>query len=717
MLEQLIVDSASLPHTPEDYDILHKAIHELSSASQDQFDEIKREKWYHRVFDMVTFSQKGKKRLAEQISTVAQAQQILLELLLRLSENDNAISGMVRESFDDLKKLGEQNIYLLDRIKKLENAALGLYTDTDIHNFSQKEKQILCACLYKISETSTDSSDQQQEFANFIVLNLNTNVQMDKPFEALSKLEYSSRKKIIICCLEYMYLKTCSNNSYDDYESFIDELDIGSKTLKIFQAQINALYKLRGKAGFLEPFYEETSGKTDEIFEIDFDFTPEEDDLYTEISDEYISSLLYIPVGQEKTFQYQNVHIQAYINCEGNLSFDHCTLVFDEAEKAGQIILNTNSCLSITNSTIICKGYIGNDLIIGKGHNKVSIISSTLLDCMHLVHLVNCLSFNLKNCKVENCWEGFVNVLQEKEANTSCEISNNLFSLNNLPKGANQNIYTTPSCNIIAIEGNNFIFDNNAFIEAPGILSVPQNTDIFNIETALRGVVRPAFKYIYTETVPITNCKFIGTTLSIHATNVENCVFQKCDCCIHCHQNCKINNCKFEECTNIIFLSANTKISNCQFNSCFDNIINSRSGFYSFGGCDITFCQFNNITASKRNCIIFSNSNNHMHACTFDGVTINSENLYLITSYYSDNQNDPITYIDNCIFKSCSTKQQENKIILETIPVNSFLKKHLLCINRISNCHGLDSVQHIGEQADKTSDKRVIRLTFDGKYM
>lgn len=47
----------------DDYDAIREAVKKLSSTSQEQFETIKKEKWYNRVFDMVTFSQKGKKDL------------------------------------------------------------------------------------------------------------------------------------------------------------------------------------------------------------------------------------------------------------------------------------------------------------------------------------------------------------------------------------------------------------------------------------------------------------------------------------------------------------------------------------------------------------------------------------------------------------------------------------------------------------------------------
>ena len=102
MGEEVRVNPEMYSGSQEDYDALKAAVKQLSSASQEQFETIKKEKWYNRVFDMVTFSQKGKKRIAEQVSTLAQAQQILIELLMRLSDNDSSVSRLVVESMEDI---------------------------------------------------------------------------------------------------------------------------------------------------------------------------------------------------------------------------------------------------------------------------------------------------------------------------------------------------------------------------------------------------------------------------------------------------------------------------------------------------------------------------------------------------------------------------------------------------------------------------------------
>ena len=84
MQELLKIETENFVDNVENRDMLVEAIKRISNASEAQFEEIKKEKWYNRLFDLVTFSKKGEKRLAQQITTVAQTQQILIEILLRL---------------------------------------------------------------------------------------------------------------------------------------------------------------------------------------------------------------------------------------------------------------------------------------------------------------------------------------------------------------------------------------------------------------------------------------------------------------------------------------------------------------------------------------------------------------------------------------------------------------------------------------------------------
>ena len=90
MKENLLVLNRNIEN--EDVDSIALAIKKLSTSSENQFNELKNERWFNRLFNMITFSNKKNIRLAEQINTLAQAQEILIRVLLLLSEKSSEIS-------------------------------------------------------------------------------------------------------------------------------------------------------------------------------------------------------------------------------------------------------------------------------------------------------------------------------------------------------------------------------------------------------------------------------------------------------------------------------------------------------------------------------------------------------------------------------------------------------------------------------------------------
>ena len=96
MKENLLVLNRNIES--EDIDSIALAIKKISTSSENQFNELKKERWFNRLFNMITFSNKKNIRLAEQISTLAQAQEILVRILLLLSEKSLEISELVKNN-------------------------------------------------------------------------------------------------------------------------------------------------------------------------------------------------------------------------------------------------------------------------------------------------------------------------------------------------------------------------------------------------------------------------------------------------------------------------------------------------------------------------------------------------------------------------------------------------------------------------------------------
>ncbi len=238
----------------ENYEVIQESIQRLTNASQEQFESIKKEKWYNRLFDMITFSQKGKKRLAEQISTLAQAQQIFIEFLLRLSEDDTKISALVLSSMTYIRKLSEQDIYLQQKINRLESICLGIKPNMDINSLTLSEKQLLSALIYKLCNNAEQPSETQKTYANHIIEYIDADIQMDNPLLKLNEINTDSKRKILTCCMEYIFLKNNSFDNFDNYNNIITEFDFGSKTIESVKEQITTLFNCRGFEGFISKY-------------------------------------------------------------------------------------------------------------------------------------------------------------------------------------------------------------------------------------------------------------------------------------------------------------------------------------------------------------------------------------------------------------------------------------------------------------------------------
>ena len=719
MVEEVRVNQEMYSGSQEDYDALREAVKRLSSVSEEQFETIKKEKWYNRVFDMVTFSQKGKKRIAEQVGTLAQAQQILIELLMRLSDNDSSVSKLVVESMGDIKKIQEQNIYLLSKIKKLESISLGIKTDMDLNKLSEKNKKILCACLYYINAQDENASEEQKTFANQVIKYLNTDVQMDNPIAALEDMDVESKKRILNCCMEYMFLRNCSNDGYETYEDFISEFDFGNKTVKSIEKQILSLYNLRGLDGFFTKYQVNNFENLEDFFVLNFeDDNGEngiEEDENIEMTDEEISTIMQIKVGETKTFKYKNIHLKAYINCEGNLIFDHCIINYNETDAGDEITLSKNASLTITNSVVICKGFDKNVFITCEGDTQITLDGNSFEDCSYFIKSRNDCVFSMTNCQLHNCYGDFLSIyIGEK---SSCVIRDNIIIQDGLSSFyTKENSFRDPILISVDSYGNKVEFCNNSIFEEEEFRRV-------GVEEGKDG---NKITYFSSDGGEVRNCSFKGISQAIVAHKYVECRFEKCTAAIKprkyysaSSESC-IDNCVFIECTNVISTIDNTQITNCQFVSCYNDIISPSD--YN-GGVSVEFCQFINIKNTKEDdgfahifaslsCVTFRRAKesktraNYLKKCIFDGVELGDN--FLIGALGFEKPYNTVTYIESCDFKNCSTKRNSGKIIKEYLKYNTLFKKDIdFHANHVSKCRGLDKVNKEGTEIENVEIRTI----------
>lgn len=242
--------------TLQDCDALEKAFVKLAGMSEKELKNAKKAVWFGQVYDLVMFTDKEEARVADRISSVEQAQQILIDMLLTLGETDESIYILVRRHKEELWKMCEQTIWLYSRIKRLEIIAeLGLDDDLDIRGISENARKVLCALLHWLQEEPlrTAPNELQKEFVGFMFRYLRLmDPRIDDPFGVLEVFEKEpdERKKMLACCLEYIYLGSCDDRAFDAYGGLISQFNVDIREERLIEDKIAQLYRYRGVKGF-----------------------------------------------------------------------------------------------------------------------------------------------------------------------------------------------------------------------------------------------------------------------------------------------------------------------------------------------------------------------------------------------------------------------------------------------------------------------------------
>jgi len=240
-----------------DFSDLQEATHQLCTASESQFSQIQSEKWYTRLFDTITFSQKKDKRLAANITNLAQAQHVLIELLIRLSARDIKIATLVEESYDKIAELSAQDIKIAEAIKILrDRCILGLGKSSDIGSLSSTNKEILAGILLLVTEHFGNLNVAQQKYNDAVLryIDIIDPQQIDLSKTLNEVTDNTIRKKMLICTMELAFLHEMNFDFEDNFSVFIDEFDFGGKTIKEIKEGIQRSYKLRGIEGFYNKY-------------------------------------------------------------------------------------------------------------------------------------------------------------------------------------------------------------------------------------------------------------------------------------------------------------------------------------------------------------------------------------------------------------------------------------------------------------------------------
>lgn len=715
-VEELKVDFECYNNDESYYNDLKIAAEKLFTASEAQFEEIKKEKWYNRLWDLVTFSQKGKKRLAEQISTVSQAQQILMEILVRLSDRDKKVSDLVVTCYNNIKQLQEQDTYLFERITELENSCiLGIKKSADIADLSEKNKQILSGCLHYLMNYYIDKniSDCQKQYANSVLNYIDSDATIENISEALSEMDNNSKKKILTCCMEYIFLNNVQMDIPEDLNEFIGYFDFGNKTISSIKQQIDATNNLRGIDGiiykydrnvfedFSDDFYVDIDGiNDDDEQEHISDDSPDDPDLYEEdtedepdeLSEITLSSIIQVKEGEELIFSYNIIHIKTYINCSGKLIFRNCVIYYDEDENINNIKLEETSNIGLFNCIII-GGNNCNDCLIDGSAANVWIENCSFERCQRFLDLSVYEGFLMNSCYLHDC--------------------NNAFDIG----------YPWDKYGLI---DNCIIFGEN--ISPQPLFS--GNVELTNDTIIAKNNENEKYTWIFRRgwsSLEVKKCTFISAYGCIEKCNkVINSQFKKCRKVLSFSNYDKkgiVDNCAFEQCQDIIELNQDgsykkVTIQYSQFLNCISPCITSKDSYLgdkNTSACHIDYCEFINTSHGNDKAVISltrgpgkKSERNLISNCIFNGVDLNKE--YLIEPKTAKDKSKPydvVISVDDCGFLNCVSQVG---LIKKQIKYDKLFKTNLdFDAVYTCRCKGLENLNKGAYKADP--EQYVVKET------
>lgn len=604
-----------------DFQDLQSAVQQLTTKSDAQFEELKNEKWFHRIFNMVVCPRKNNIRMAEQITSLAQAQGILIEILVRLADQDANIAGMVMQSQSDIRALAQNSAYLQERLYLLEDKSYGIKENENLKDLNSQQRNILSGCLNEASKLYAMPSNEQRLYANELLNYLNADAQVANLEDALDDLEDNAKRKILSCVITYMYLydHTAESMEQDEQEDFIDLFDLGRKTIKSLKQQTVDTYRLRGADGCIDRYITAPIEITEETpFEVEL---PEpkaaegvseaqaeengEETIDTNAPREKLVLSGSIQNDGETIYKDKDIHFSsAIMNCKGTVRFINCTIHYNEDES--RIYLNSGTALEVASSTVICHGNCkSGDYFIRTVEDRVgnAVKSRTAGSCtVKNSDFVACVgflkgsyeSFLFDKNKVIGSCSGFLDL----SIKGNSKIINSLFLLPNEPAFEAEDINNQIRKHFIYCAGVNVSFDNNTFKGEDDISD--SSYMVKNYIPIIGGTARIGYDDD-TDMGEISNCTFLCLNKCIeHIGTVKDCIFEKCsEAIIEC--GFLITENRFSECKNaIVNLCSRATLSNCQFIDCAGKeLVTSRWN----SQVTIQDCEFSNISLSPVNSV------------------------------------------------------------------------------------------------------------------
>lgn len=234
---------------------LLEASRRLFSSTDLDFEKMKAEKWYNRIWAMVTFSKDNEKRTARNISSLAKAQDIVLRVLLKLSEEDMKFAQALHDNSEDIFSLSGIDEKLAKKLKSMDNQIrFGVSNSKQLYDLEDSKKVVLLNVLYQIAEKHNDKETigrYVNAISSYMKMKLSPADANVLEMKSLDVFTIEEAKNILPVLIEFNY--ACTGELYisAEFENLIDHLHISNnERVKLAKFTVSQI-ELQGMEGII----------------------------------------------------------------------------------------------------------------------------------------------------------------------------------------------------------------------------------------------------------------------------------------------------------------------------------------------------------------------------------------------------------------------------------------------------------------------------------
>lgn len=682
----------------EDISWILDAAQETMCATEKDFEAIQSKKWYKRLWETVTFSKDNQIHLAKGVSSLTKLQEIMVRLLVVLSQDNLEISNAIKQNSDLISRLSNTDMLLskeIDRIKYGGTANIS-FSDVDPEN-----KTIIANMLVR-ADSNANATDYSRQYlssimgcAGILEVDYTLNIAV---IDSLTREEQELLYRMIMINRHLMVV------DFDAVSDVVDSIPISTKRAKEICSAIESTASYVSPE-FFATYYEKTCGLYDEISEDDIWFedfgqigeAENESVVPGEYEDLIISDFWHIAKGEVCRFSYKYIHVQSIVDCEGTLEFENCTIHYGENEHFSEIKVNENGSISMRNCTVMGYSYFKDKhfITVGASNGTTTFTGCTFVDCASFIHIRN--SLELKDCVVRNPGSGFIyarsyshSLITGNDPSTSV-IENSRFAFENPPD------FIKKSSGVI-IQANNLIFSESKVVGEIRISSeedANEKADSFST-------------FVLANKVKADRVLFVGISDIFKCTGeIKHSDFRECRGIVGgfapFSDKLTVEDCTFEQCTTVGNCISNVNFSHCKFIYCYNCLISSGGE----GKVHLEYCTFNKWCAIKEDKSRYFSSamleferykgknynGSSVKNCIFDNITANQ--YFVVLGRAHENLDGYVASVEQCIFTNCTTERDSGKIIREYDHYYGLFnkRKNIRTVKVYSDCQGLDQVK------------------------